>query len=42
MIITNAFTKKQDKLPADEKSKALKRKDDYEQRVKKGRYYGEA
>jgi len=36
---TNAFTKKQDKLPATEKERALKAMQDYEQRVKTGTYY---
>jgi phage-related protein len=40
IIITNAFIKKQQKLPASEKEKALRRKQDYEQRVRKGEYYG--
>lgn len=39
VIITNAFTKKQDKLPTTEKERALKLMQDYEQRVKKGTYY---
>jgi phage-related protein len=41
MIITNAFTKKSDKLPRGEKDRALRCKKDYEQRVKAGRYYAE-
>jgi phage-related protein len=39
VIVTNAFTKKQDKLPATEKERALKAMQDYEQRVKTGTYY---
>ena len=39
VIITNAFTKKKDKLPPGEKDKALKAMKDYEQRVKAGSYY---
>jgi hypothetical protein len=41
VIITNAFTKKSDKLPPGEKARALKCKKDYEQRVKAGTYYAE-
>ena len=40
VIITNAFTKKKDKLPAGEKERALKCMEDYEKRVKAGSYYG--
>ena len=36
IIITNGFHKKQDKLPINEKKKALKYKSDYELRIKKG------
>lgn len=39
IIITNAFHKKQQKLPKNEKEKALKAKKDYEQRVKGNNYY---
>lgn len=39
IIITNAFEKKQQKLPKNEKEKALKAKKDYEQRVKGNNYY---
>ena len=39
IIITNAFEKKQDKLPPTEKEKALSKKQDYEKRVKEGTYY---
>lgn len=40
IIITNAFRKKQQKLPQKEKDIALKRKTDYEKRNKEGHYYG--
>lgn len=40
IIITNAFTKKGQKLPKSEKERALRIKRDYEERVKKGEYYG--
>lgn len=39
IIITNAFVKKSDKLPPGEKDRALRCKDDYVQRTKKGSYY---
>src|ERR1700730_18682487 len=39
VIITNAFTKKKDKLPPGEKEKALKAMKNYEQRVETGSYY---
>lgn len=39
IIITNAFCKKTDKLPKNEKDKSLKIKSDYENRVKRGDYY---
>ncbi len=39
IIVTNAFKKKQDKLPKQEKDRALARRADYEARVKKGIYY---
>jgi phage-related protein len=39
IIITNAFRKKKQKLPANEKQKALNAKSDYEDRVKEGNYY---
>jgi hypothetical protein len=42
IIVTNGFTKKHDKLPLGEKYKALKIKNDYEKRVKKGEYYEQA
>lgn len=39
IIVTNAFQKKTNKLPKKEKERALKLKDDYEIRVKRGDYY---
>jgi len=39
IIITNAFQKKQQKLPVGEKNKALKCRQDYINRVTKGDYY---
>lgn len=39
IIITNAFRKKQQKLPMNEKIKALSSKKDYELRVKESDYY---
>jgi hypothetical protein len=36
---TNGFHKKTDKLPKNEKERALKIKSDYETRVKRGDYY---
>jgi hypothetical protein len=39
IIISNAFAKKQDKLPTNEKQKALNYKEDYESRIKNGKYY---
>jgi hypothetical protein len=39
VIITNAFCKKQQKLPPKEKQRALERTKDYEQRVSLGKYY---
>jgi phage-related protein len=39
IIVTNAFHKKTDKLPKNEKDKALKIKEDYETKVKRGNYY---
>lgn len=41
VIITNAFRKKTDKLPENEKSKALKHRESYIKRVKEGKYYEE-
>ncbi len=39
IIVTNAFIKKQDKLPPQEKERALRCMKDYEQRVKARTYY---
>lgn len=39
IIVTNAFHKKQQKLPLKEKERALKLKNDYENRTKQGEYY---
>ena len=39
VIVTNAFEKKQDKMPPREKEKALKLKDDYIKRCNEGSYY---
>lgn len=39
IIITNAFQKKQQKLPRNQKDTALKAKQDYYSRVEKGIYY---
>ena len=39
IIITNGFRKKADKLPKNEKQRALKYKSDYEKKVKEGIYY---
>ncbi|MCD6046207.1 MAG: hypothetical protein K0R48_1370 [Gammaproteobacteria bacterium] len=39
IIVTNAFHKKTDKLPINEKDRALKSKEDYELRVNRGEYY---
>lgn len=39
VIITNAFRKKAQKLPKNEKDRAKQRKQDYENRMKKGDYY---
>lgn len=39
IILTNGFYKKQQKLPKNEKDRALKYKEDYETRVKNGGYY---
>ncbi|MFH0898322.1 MAG: type II toxin-antitoxin system RelE/ParE family toxin [bacterium] len=39
IIVTNAFEKKQQKLPPREKDKALSCRQDYEIRVRKGCYY---
>lgn len=42
VILTNAFRKKQQKLPDNEKKRAMKHRQDYEARVKKGEYYDES
>ncbi|MBX2967291.1 MAG: type II toxin-antitoxin system RelE/ParE family toxin [Cyclobacteriaceae bacterium] len=39
IIVTNAFLKKQDKLPESEKDKALKCMESYLKRVKEDKYY---
>ena len=39
IVITNGFTKKQDKLPPTEKKRALSHRADYLDRTKKGSYY---
>lgn len=39
IIISNAFEKKQDKLPVNEKRRSLQCKISYENRVKRGVYY---
>lgn len=39
IIITNAFEKKSEKLPVNEKHKALRYKENYILRVKRGTYY---
>lgn len=41
IIVTNAFHKKSNKLPRDEKRKALEFRKDYLKRVKEGSYYEE-
>ena len=40
IIITNAFEKRSQKLPAGEKLRALRAKADFEARIRKGTYYG--
>lgn len=39
IVVTNAFTKKAQKLPEQEKERALKAMDNYTKRVQKGGYY---
>ena len=39
IVITNAFHKKTNKLPQKEKDRAMKYKNSYEERVKRGDYY---
>lgn len=41
VIVTNAFVKKQDRLPLNEKKRALKYRASYRERVKKREYYNE-
>lgn len=41
IIITNAFHKKQDKLPPNEKARALEYKKSFEERIQRGTYYEE-
>ena len=41
IILTNAFTKKKQKLPQEEKELALKAFQSYEKRIKEGIYYEE-
>lgn len=41
IVVTNAFWKKQDKLPKGEKERALKCMESYKARVKEGKYYEE-
>ena len=41
IIVTNAFLKKTDKLPQNEKDRAIKAQQSYEKRVKEGVYYEE-
>ncbi|MBI3508896.1 MAG: type II toxin-antitoxin system RelE/ParE family toxin [Chlamydiia bacterium] len=40
IVVTNAFEKKQDKLPQSEKDRALRAMKDYDARVEGGIYYG--
>lgn len=42
IIVTNAFTKKTQKLPSGEKELALKANRSYENRAREGKYYEEA
>lgn len=39
IIVTNAFEKKQDKLPQTEKDRAIARYNDFKSRLKAGKYY---
>jgi hypothetical protein len=41
IVVTNAFWKKQEKLPKGEKERALKCMESYKARVKEGKYYEE-
>lgn len=40
IIVANGFHKKTQKLPADEKTKAIKYRNDYLKRIEEGTYYG--
>ena len=40
IIVANGFHKKTQKLPVDEKTKAIKNRNDYFKRIKEGTYYG--
>jgi len=42
IIVTNAFCKKCQKLPEQEKQRALARKENYELRINRGEYYAES
>lgn len=39
IIVTNGFEKKSQKLPRGEKERAIRAKEDFERRIKKGDYY---
>lgn len=39
IIVTNGFEKKSQKLPPNEKERAVRAKEDFERRIKKGIYY---
>ena len=39
IIVTNGFIKKQDELPPEEKKRALRYQEDYEERFNSGEYY---
>jgi hypothetical protein len=41
IIVTNAFRKKKDKLPENEKRRAIKCRENYLNRIKEGKYYEE-
>ncbi len=41
IVVTNAFLKKGDKLPREEKKRALKYREDYLTRIEEGNYYEE-
>ena len=40
IIVSNAFEKREQKLSGQEKQRALRARADYEERVKRGKYYG--